>query len=247
MEDPQGGGAVTGYPVHVPTAYSRPTATVTATAATATATDGEEDVQKMINICFFVSLIMTILVCSMFPAVMEVITYTRPPFKSPEFEIHSLSVRPINIYSSHITGEWGTRVAVINPNKGNYRIHYQEIEAEIFYKQCHVTSKRMIPVLDDGIEFLEETFDVCSEFVGRLCANSIETDWSQRGKTNFTLILRSVVKNIFVPVLFESWPSRKITAKCKEIEVEFSSNMTMGSMVGDFRVCDVKTQTILSG
>ncbi|KAL5856489.1 hypothetical protein ACOSQ3_003947 [Xanthoceras sorbifolium] len=234
MEDPRG-RAVTGYPVHVLTANRKPTATAASTATTATSTDTDRHILK--KICGFVLLLS---IGSIFIAVID---HNLHPFKSPEFEIHSLTVRPTNISSSHITGEWGTRVAVINPN--NRTRYVQEIEAEIFYKQCLVTSKRMEPVSNDGngMQFLEEKFDVASEFISGLCANSIETDWSRRGKTNFTLILRSVVKNIIGPVITES-PLRKVTAKCNEIEVEFPSNSLMGSMVGDLKDCDVKSQTL---
>ncbi|KAL5854138.1 hypothetical protein ACOSQ4_003940 [Xanthoceras sorbifolium] len=236
MEDPRG-RAVTGYPVHVPTAYSKSTATATTvTAATAASTVIDRQIlgcvcTLMLILCFLIALIVDIV-------------YIEPPFKSPEFEIHSLTVRPINISSSHITGEWGTRMAVINPN--NWTHYVQEIEAEIFYKQCLVTSKRMEPFCNDGnvMQFLEENFDVSSEFIGRLCANSIEMDWLRRGKTNFTLILRSVIKNIIDPYVPVSQGSIKITAKCNEIEVEFSSNSLMGSMVGDMRDCDVNSQIL---
>ncbi|KAL5854137.1 hypothetical protein ACOSQ4_003939 [Xanthoceras sorbifolium] len=237
MEDPQG-RAVTGYPLHVPTAYSKPTAATAAPGPAATASNPTATSKDMDIIIIIFCAIMLVL---SFGSIFIVLSYyPRPTFKSLEFEIHSLSVRPINISSSHITGEWGVEVvAVINPNNETHYV--QDIEAEIFYKQCLVTSKRMEPICNDGNEkqFWMENFDISSESIGRLCTNSIETDWLLRGKTNFTLILRSVVKDII-----DSSPSRKITAKCNEIEVEFSSNLLIGSMVGDLRDCDVNSQTL---
>ncbi|KAL5856482.1 hypothetical protein ACOSQ3_003940 [Xanthoceras sorbifolium] len=175
MEDPRG-RAVTGYPLHVPTAYSKPTAATAAPGPAATATNPTATSKHRDIIINFCAIMLLLIVASMFAAFSY---YLHPTFKSLEFEIHSLSVRPINISSSHITGEWGTRVAVINPNNETHYV--QEIEAEIFYKQCLVTSKRMEPICNDGNEkqFWMENFDISSESIGRLCTNSIETDWSQ--------------------------------------------------------------------
>ncbi|KAL5786952.1 hypothetical protein ACOSP7_003901 [Xanthoceras sorbifolium] len=94
----------------------------------------------------------------------------------------------------------------------------------------------MKPIINDrdGIDFLEVNFDASSEF-NTLCADSIETDWSKEGKTKFTLVVRSVAK------VDPSQPLQKITATCNEIEVGFSSNSTMGSMVGNVRDCDAWT------
>ncbi|KAL5786949.1 hypothetical protein ACOSP7_003898 [Xanthoceras sorbifolium] len=229
MEDPQEGGAVIGYPAHVPTSSRKPTPATSATAANTVPIQ-----HKIIGICLIILIGLSLIIWIAF----VIINGNARFFHCPEFEIHSFSVRPINISSSHITGEWSIRVSVINPNsnKNYYLVYFQEIEAGVFYKECLVTSKRMKPIINDrdGIDFLEVNFDASSEF-STLCADSIETDWSKEGKTKFTLVVRSVAK------VDPSQPLQKITATCNEIEVGFSSNSTMGSMVGNVRDCDAWT------
>ncbi|KAL5856480.1 hypothetical protein ACOSQ3_003938 [Xanthoceras sorbifolium] len=209
MEDPQEGGAVIGYPAHVPTSSRKPTPATSATAANTVPIQ-----HKIIGICLIILIGLSLIIWIAF----VIINGNARFFHCPEFEIHSFSVRPINISSSHITGEWSIRVSVINPNsnKNYYLVYFQEIEAGVFYKECLVN------------------FDASSEF-STLCADSIETDWSKEGKTKFTLVVRSVAK------VDPSQPLQTITATCNEIEVGFSSNSTMGSMVGNVRDCDAWT------
>lgn len=168
---------------------------------------------------------------------------TVPSRTNLKFEVDSLIVSPFNIScSSQITSNWNIVFSAIdfedcNIHCSNSNTYYGDVEVSVLYKGLKISSRVFKSPLfeynrDRRKRLIHANIDVSSAYINPALADAIADDLTSSAAVNFTVAVRTVVE-----IEGQDFKSGLMTASCEQVKVDFSSNMTTGTMVGGSGTC----------
>ncbi|KAA8549939.1 hypothetical protein F0562_001623 [Nyssa sinensis] len=120
------------------------------------------------------------------------------------------------------------------------RILYEHVKASIFYKDASLSSMDIMPFykFDDDTGSLEVNMTSSSVSMNNSIADDIAVDWSH-GAVNFTITLNGIIR---INIRRVRDKPMKMRVFCKDVEVRFYSNTTVGTMFGKAEECKVHSK-----
>lgn len=166
------------------------------------------------------------------------------------FRVDSLSVHPfkfnISNNSSRITANWSVIFSVGNPESCRrlYGCYVQslamgDVNVSLSYMEQNISS--MVTLYPKYFEhehttLINATVDVASASINSSVADAIVEEWTSIGAVNFTIEIDAIA---------ETADTRyRLKASCEEIKVDFSPNMTAGTMLGGSRRCNARLKKL---